>query len=69
MANSIVGAIELMPVVVITRVRKYHRTTILHKVRKILEILENDKIMQNIQNRETNVRKKTELQFSVMLYA
>ena len=45
------GAVELMPVLAVTRIGKYYRTTAPREVRKILElneiewVLENDKII------------------------
>ena len=55
---SIVGAIEVMPTLAVTRVGKYYRTTIPREVRKILEINENDEIEWILENGKIFVRKR-----------
>jgi len=42
--NSVVGAIELVPVLVTTRVGRYYRTTVPREIRRLLGINENDEI-------------------------
>jgi len=53
-----VGAVELMPVLAVTRIGKYHRTTVPREVRKILELNENDEIEWVLENDKIVVRKR-----------
>jgi len=39
-----VGAVELVPLLAVTRIGKHYRTTVPREVRKILELDENDEI-------------------------
>lgn len=57
---SIVGAIEIMPVLAVTRIGKYYRTTVPREVRKILELKENDKIEWILEDGKIIVRKNRE---------
>jgi hypothetical protein len=43
-ANLIVGAVESMPVLAVTRIGRYYRTTVPREVRKLLGLNENDKV-------------------------
>jgi len=54
------GAIEFMPVLAITRVGKYYRTTVPREVRKLLDIKENDEIEWIFENNKIVIRKKGE---------
>jgi len=58
--NSIVGAIEHMPVLAITKVGRYYRTTIPREVRKLLNINENDEIEWVFEDNKVIIRKKGE---------
>ena len=51
------GAIELMPVLAMTRIGKYYRTTVPREVRKLLNINENDIIEWVFENGKIVVRK------------
>jgi len=55
-----VGAIERMPVLAVTKVGKYYRTTIPREVRKLLNINENDEIEWIFEDDKVVVRKKGE---------
>gem|GEM_PF-800479 len=55
--NSVVGAIELMPVMARTRIGRYYRTTIPEEVRKLLELRENDEVEWVFENGVVYVRK------------
>ncbi len=59
-AYFIAGAIELMPVLAITKVGKYYRTTIPREVRKLLNINENDKIEWIFEDNKVIIKKKGE---------
>jgi len=52
-----VGAIEEMPVLAITRIGKYFRTTVPREVRRILELKENDEIEWILEGGKIIVRK------------
>jgi len=54
--NSVVGAIELMPVMARTRIGRYYRTTIPREVRKLLELRENDEVEWVFENGVVYVR-------------
>ena len=54
------GAIERMPVLAVTKVGKYYRTTIPREVRKLLNINENDEIEWIFEDNKVVVRKKGE---------
>lgn len=54
------GAIERMPVLAVTKVGKYYRTTIPREVRKLLNINENDEIEWIFEDDKVVVRKKGE---------
>jgi len=54
-----VGAVELMPVLAVTRIGKYYRTTVPREVRKILELNENDEIEWVLENDRIIVRKRS----------
>jgi len=58
--NSIVGAIEHMPVLAITKVGRYYRTTIPREVKKLLNINENDEIEWVFEDNKVIIRKKDE---------
>lgn len=53
------GAVELMPVLAVTRIGKYYRTTVPREVRKILELNENDEIEWVLENDRIIVRKRS----------
>ncbi|MEM4592170.1 MAG: AbrB/MazE/SpoVT family DNA-binding domain-containing protein [Sulfolobales archaeon] len=55
--NSVVGAIEFMPVMARTRIGRYYRTTIPREVRKLLELKENDEVEWVFENGVVYVRK------------
>ena len=55
---TIVGVVEFMPVLAVTRIGKYYRTTVPREVRKILELNENDEIEWVFENDKIVVRKK-----------
>lgn len=57
---SIVGAIELMPTLAITRIGKYFRTTVPREVRKLLGLRENDEIEWIFENGKIIIKKKGE---------
>jgi len=46
-----------MPVLAVTRIGKYYRTTVPREVRKILELNENDEIKWVLENDKIVVRK------------
>ena len=52
------GAIELMPVLAVTRLGRYYRTTVPREVRKILELKENDEIEWVLENNRIIIRKR-----------
>jgi len=52
-----VGAIEYMPVLAITRIGRYYRTTVPREVRKLLNINENDMIEWIFEDGKVIVRK------------
>ena len=52
------GALEGMPVLAVTRIGRYHRTTIPREVRKLLEINENDEIEWVFEDGKIIVRKR-----------
>jgi len=54
------GAIESMPVLAVTRVGRYYRTTIPREVRKFLSINENDEIEWVFEDNKVVIRKKGE---------
>lgn len=54
------GAIEPMPVLAVTKVGKYYRTTIPREVRKLLSINENDEIEWVFEDNKVIIRKKGE---------
>jgi len=56
--NTKTGAVEFMPVLAITRIGKYYRTTVPREVRKILELNENDEIEWVLENDKIVVRKR-----------
>lgn len=58
--NSIVGVIEIMPVLSVTKVGRYYRTTIPREVRKLLGIGENDEIEWVFEDNKIVIRKKGE---------
>ena len=53
------GAVELMPVLAVTRIGKYYRTTVPREVRKILELNEDDEIEWVLENDRIIVRKRS----------
>ena len=53
-----VGAVELMPVLAVTRVGRYYRTTVPREVRKILELNEKDEVEWVLENDKIVVRKR-----------
>jgi len=53
-----VGAIEVMPVLSVTRVGRYYRTTIPREVRKLLDINENDEIEWLFESGKIIVKKR-----------
>ena len=55
---TIVGAVEFMPVLAVTRIGKYYRTTVPREVRKILELDENDEVEWVLENGKIVVRKR-----------
>jgi AbrB family looped-hinge helix DNA binding protein len=55
-----VGVVEFMPVLAVTRVGRYYRTTIPREVRKLLGINENDEIEWVFEDNKVIVRKKGE---------
>lgn len=55
--NFIVGAIASMPVLAITRIGRYYRTTVPREVRKLLNISENDLIEWVFEDGRIVVRK------------
>jgi len=56
--NYIVGAKEFMPVLAVTRLGRYYRTTVPREVRKILELEENDELEWVFENNKIFIRKK-----------
>jgi len=56
--NSIVGAIEFMPVLAITRIGRYYRTTIPREVRKLLGIDEGSEIEWVFEDGRVVIRKR-----------
>ena len=56
-AYSIVGAKVSMPVLAITRIGRYYRTTVPREVRKLLNINENDMIEWVFEDGKVIVRK------------
>ena len=56
-AHSIVGAVELMPVLATTRIGKYFRTTVPREVRKLLGLRENDEIEWVFEDGKIIIRK------------
>ena len=53
------GAIESMPILAVTKVGRYCRTTIPREVRKLLNISENDEIEWIFKDNEIVVRKRS----------
>jgi SpoVT / AbrB like domain. len=53
-----VGAVEFMPVLAVTRIGRYYRTTVPREVRKILELNENDEIEWVLESDKIVVRKR-----------
>jgi AbrB family looped-hinge helix DNA binding protein len=53
-----VGVVEFMPVLAVTRVGRYYRTTIPREVRKLLGINENDEIEWVFEGNKVIIRKK-----------
>lgn len=51
-------AAEFMPMLAITRIGKYYRTTVPREVRKILELEENDEIEWVLENGRIIVKKR-----------
>ena len=54
------GAIESMPVLAVTKVGRYYRTTIPREVRKLFNINENDEIEWIFEDNKIIVKKKGE---------
>ena len=52
------GTVEFMPVLAVTRIGKYYRTTVPREVRKILELKESDEIEWILENNRIIVRKR-----------
>jgi AbrB family looped-hinge helix DNA binding protein len=52
------GVLESMPVLAVTRVGRYYRTTIPREVRKLLDINENDEIEWVFEDSKVIVRKR-----------
>lgn len=52
------GATENMPVLAVTKVGKYYRTTIPREVRKLLNINENDEIEWIFEDNKVIIKKK-----------
>lgn len=52
------GAVEFMPVLAVTRIGRYYRTTVPREVRKILELNENDEIEWVLESDKIVVRKR-----------
>jgi len=53
-----VGAVELMPALAVTRVGKYYRTTVPREVGKILEVGINDEVVWILEGGKIVVMKK-----------
>jgi AbrB family looped-hinge helix DNA binding protein len=53
-----VGVVEFMPVLAVTRVGRYYRTTIPREARKLLGINENDEIEWVFEDNKVVIRKK-----------
>jgi len=54
------GAVEYMPVLAVTRIGKYYRTTVPREVRKLLNIKENDEIEWIFEDSKIIIKKKGE---------
>jgi len=54
-----VGAVELMPVLAVTRIGKYYRTTVPREVRKLLGVDENDEVEWIFEDNKVIIRKKS----------
>lgn len=54
------GAVEYMPVLAVTRIGKYYRTTVPREVRKLLNIKENDEIEWIFEDSRIIIKKKGE---------
>ena len=54
------GVIEIMPVLSVTKVGRYYRTTIPREVRRLLDIDENDEIEWVFEDNKIIIRKKGE---------
>ncbi len=52
------GVVEGMPVLAVTKVGRYYRTTIPREVRKLLNISENDEIEWVFEDNKVIIRKK-----------
>ncbi len=52
------GAIGFMPVLAVTRLGRYYRTTVPREVRKILELKEDDVIEWVLENNKIVIRKR-----------
>lgn len=57
--NTIIGAIVTMPVLAVTRIGKYYRTTVPREVRKILELKENDEIEWVFEDNKIIVKRRS----------
>jgi len=55
---SIVGVVGLMPVLAVTRVGRYYRTTIPREVRRLLGIGENDEVEWVFEDGKVVIKKK-----------
>jgi len=53
-----VGAVELMPVLAVTHIGKYYRTTVPREVRKLLGVDENDEVEWIFEDNKVIIRKK-----------
>ena len=53
------GAVELMPVLAVTRIGKYYRTTVPREVRKLLGVDENDEVEWIFEDNKVIIRKKS----------
>lgn len=52
------GAVEFMPVLAVTRIGRYYRTTIPREVRKLLGLNENDEVEWVFEDGKIVVRKR-----------
>lgn len=55
---TIVGVVEFMPVLAVTRIGKYYRTTVPREVRKLLGVDENDEVEWIFEDNKVIIRKK-----------